>query len=63
MPARAELVARANALNITVANYANDSKLEQAVLYAEKNLTTSTTASTVATSAAVSAQLSGGANI
>ncbi len=63
MPSRSELVARANALNITVANYPNDSKLEQAVIYAQNNLTTASNASTVATAAATAAQNAGGANI
>ena len=36
MPARNELVIRAHAVNIDPANYPNDSKLEQKVLYMEK---------------------------
>jgi len=39
MPSRNELNARARAMGIDPANYANDSKLEQKVLYAEKNVT------------------------
>lgn len=42
MPARNELVIRANAVGIDPANYPNDSKLEQKVLYMEKNGTTYT---------------------
>ncbi len=42
MPARQELVIRANAVGITASNYPNDSKLEQKVLYMEKNGTTYT---------------------
>ena len=37
MASRNELVIRANAVGITVANYPNDSKLEQKILYLEKN--------------------------
>lgn len=37
MPARNELVIRAHAVNVDPANYPNDSKLEQKVLYMEKN--------------------------
>lgn len=39
MPSRQELVVRANAVGITATNYPNDSKLEQKVLWAEKNAT------------------------
>jgi len=42
MPSRNELVTRANAVGIVVANYPNDSKLEQKVLFAEKNATAQT---------------------
>lgn len=42
MPSRNELVIRANAVGITPSNYPNDSKLEQKVLYMEKNGTTYT---------------------
>lgn len=42
MPARNELVIRAHAVGITPSNYPNDSKLEQKVLYFEKNGTTYT---------------------
>ena len=52
-----------NALNITVANYANDSKLEQAVRYALSQVTTTSSASTVAPSAAQVAKMSGAANV
>lgn len=37
MPSRAELEVRARAVNVDASSYANDSKLEQQVLYAEKN--------------------------
>ena len=60
---RAELDVLGNALNLTIANYANDSNLEQAVIYALSNLTTTASASTVATTAAQAARLSGGKNI
>lgn len=36
MPSRAELEVRASAIGVEQANYPNDSKLEQAVIYAEK---------------------------
>lgn len=36
MPSRAELELRARAVNVDATSYANDSKLEQAVIYAEK---------------------------
>lgn len=42
MPSRNELVTRAHAVGITPSNYPNDSKLEQKVLYMEKNGTTYT---------------------
>lgn len=38
MPSRAELNLRARAVNLDASSYANDSKLEQAVLYAEKTV-------------------------
>lgn len=66
MPSRAELVLRAGAVNIDVtqAKYSNDSVLEQAVLYAEKNLPAATgTASQKAADAPSAAGISGGANV
>lgn len=63
MPSRAELNARANAVNVDHTTYANDSKLEQAVLYAEKNLGDAVDAVTVAITAADAAKLSGDANV
>lgn len=42
MPSRNELVIRANAVGVTVANYPNDSKLEAKILYLEKNGTAQT---------------------
>ena len=42
MPSRAELETRAAAVSVVAANYPNDSKLEQAVIYAEKTRTPST---------------------
>lgn len=39
MPSRAELEVRAQAAGVEQANYPNDSKLEQAVIYAEKAAT------------------------
>lgn len=64
MASRAELELRAAPLNITVANYPNDSKLEQAVIYAEKAMTAQAAAATTqAPSAAAIAAVSGGANV
>lgn len=37
MPSRAELNLRARVVNVDPSTYANDSKLEQKVLYEEKN--------------------------
>jgi len=42
MPSRNELVTRANAVGIAVASYPNDSKLEQKILFMEKNATAQT---------------------
>lgn len=42
MPSRRSLEIRAAAASVVAANYPNDSKLEQAVIYAEKGLTPST---------------------
>ncbi len=63
MPSREELNLRANAVNVAHATYANDSKLEQAVIYAEKNITSTATATTVAPSEASKAAISGGKNV
>lgn len=64
MPSRAELELRAAAVNVTAANYPNDSKLEQKVIYEEKVMTakagTGTTQQPAATSVAAT---SGGANV
>lgn len=65
MASRAELILRAGAANVdyTLAKYNNDSVLEQAVIYAEKQVTTSVAATTIAPSASAIARVSGGANI
>lgn len=42
MPSRNELVIRGNAVGLTAANYPNDSKFEQKILFLEKNGTTYT---------------------
>lgn len=42
MPSRNELIIRGNAVGLTAANYPNDSKFEQKILYLEKNGTTYT---------------------
>ena len=63
MPSRAELNLRANAVNVDQTTYKNDSKLEQAVIYAEKAVTTAVDATTIAALAADVAHVSGGANV
>lgn len=65
MPSRSELVLRACAANVdhTTATYANDSVLEQAVIYAEKALTASSSATTLLPPAATVGKVSGGANV
>jgi hypothetical protein len=65
MPARAELVLRAAAVNVdhTQVKYQNDSVLEQAVIYAEKHVTASTTATQTLPPATSVARVSGGANV
>lgn len=66
MAGRAELDLRAAAVNVdaTSVNYANDSKLEQAVIFAEQAMTakagTATTKKPAITSVAA---ISGGANV
>lgn len=62
MPARKELELRAAAVNITPANYPNDSKLEQAIIWAETHLTASSTA-TVQAPTANAKTTHGGANV
>lgn len=42
MPSRNELIIRGNAVGLTAANYPNDSKFEQKILFLEKNGTTYT---------------------
>ena len=42
MADRQQLIVRASAAGVVAANYPNDSKLEQAIIYAEKNLTPTT---------------------
>lgn len=61
MPSRAELELRAAAVNVTPANYPNDSKFEQAVIYAEKAVATTGAAAQTAPSATSVAAVSGGA--
>ena len=65
MASRAELILRACAANVdhTQDKYNNDSKLEQAVIYAEKAVTTTAAATTIAPTAGSIASTSGGANI
>lgn len=56
MPSRAQLTLRANAVNVAVATYPNDSVLEKVVLAAEKALTASGAATTIAAQAVIVAQ-------
>lgn len=65
MPFRSELVLRACAVGVdhTLAKYNNDSVLEQAVIYAEKAVTTTSSATQTAPPAANVARISGGANV
>ena len=63
MPSRAELELRAGSANVVVANYPNDSKLEQAVLYAEKQRASSGASTTIAPSDAAKAGVAGDANV
>lgn len=63
MPSRAELELRASAVNVSPAAYPNDSKLEQKVLYAEKNLTASGAATTLLPTPRVAAQQAGDKNV
>lgn len=64
MPSRKELELRAAPLNIDVTQtkYGNDSVLEQAVLYAESQMTAKTNQTTKAPSATAKA-VSGAANV
>lgn len=63
MPSRNELELRAASANVTPANYPNDSKFEQAIIFAEKARTATATATTQAPTAAAVNQVSGGANV
>lgn len=65
MPSRSELILRACAANVdhTQTKYNNDSVLEQAVIYAEKAVTDTSSATTIAPTAVAVARVSGGANI
>lgn len=63
MPSRAELNLRANAVNVDHTTYPNDSKLEQAVIYAETQLGSSGAATTIAAAAADVAKVAGGKNV
>lgn len=62
MASRKELELRAAAVNVVAANYPNDSKLEQIIIYKEINLTSTSTATTIAPSASAKTA-SGGANV
>ncbi len=65
MASRSELILRAGAANVdyTLSKYNNDSVLEQAVIYAEKAVLTTSSASTIVPTAVAIARISGGANI
>lgn len=65
MASRNDLILRACAVNVdhTLAKYQNDSVLEHAVLYAEKNLGASSTATTLAVPATVKNRVSGDRNV
>jgi len=65
MPSRSDLELRACAANVdyTTAKYANDSALEQAVIYAEKAVTASSSATTLLPPATTVGRVSGGANV
>ena len=63
MAARNELELRAAKANVVSANYPNDSKFEQAIIFAEKASTTTATATTIAAPVTAQAQVSGGANV
>lgn len=63
MPSRAELNLRAGAVNVDQTTYPNDSKLEQAVIYAEKAVTTAIDAVTIVPLASDVAKISGGADV
>lgn len=63
MASRAELELRAAAVNVNPASYANDSNFEQAIIYAEKAVTTTSSATQTTPSAASVAKISGGQNV
>ena len=65
MASRAELVLRAAAVNVdhTATKYNNDSVLEQAVIFAEKAVTATTTATQTLPPAKAVAGVSGGKNV
>lgn len=65
MASRSELVLRACAADVdhTLDKYNNDSVLEQAVIYAEKALTATSSATTLAPPTATIGKVSGGANV
>lgn len=64
MPARNELEVRAANVNVNAASYPNDSKLEQAVIYAENQVVASSTAVKLNVANVRSkAERTGGANV
>ena len=63
MPSRAELNLRAGAVNVDQTAYPNDSKLEQAVIFAEKAVTTASDAVTIVPLAGDVAKISGGQDV
>ena len=63
MPSRNTLELRAAKANVASASYPNDSKFEQAIIYAEKASTATSTATTKLTPALAAAGTAGGANV
>jgi hypothetical protein len=63
MPSRAELNLRAAKANVVSATYPNDSKFEQAIIFAEKASTATASATTILAPVTSVAQVSGGKNI
>lgn len=63
MASREELELRAASANVTATNYPNDSKLEQAVIYAEKARTASGAATVQTPSVRARSGVSGDKNV
>lgn len=63
MASRGELELRAAKANVTSSSYPNDSKFEQAIIFAEKASTASAVATTQAAPVKAQAEVSGGKNV